>query len=336
MLETMSIAGLAYPCLILAGLYILVSYYQSYVTEKRFRKFAVDNGAELPRRPPYKLPWGLDMFYRVINAEKNGEDIFDDIILARMKNSKCWSVETTVPFGTKLINTAEPKNIQAMLATQFNDFELGSQREAQFKVVLGKSIFNVDGAAWAHARALFRPQFVRENINDLEETERATKLLIDVFPRGQDGWTDVVDLMPLFFNFTLDTATAFIFGKSVDSQLASSAGTTEVSEELVGFAEAFSTSQLWVSRRIRLQGLYWLCDGLGYRRELRRFGDLRVTLSSRHCRPEAIQKSRTKEEISTSVVAELAKATQSPVEMRDHLMGKATWHLPMSGFYSKL
>ncbi len=36
---------------------------------------------------------------------------------------------------------------------------------------------------------------------------------------AQNGWTSQVDLSPLFFRLTLDSATEFLFGDSVESQL---------------------------------------------------------------------------------------------------------------------
>jgi cytochrome P450 len=318
----MSVSGLAYAFLCLAAVYILVSYVRSYFSEKQFRKFAIANGAESPIQAKTKLPWSLDGMWRVLNSERNGEDLFDDIMVARFRAINGNTSEIKGPFGVKLISTAEPKNIQAMLATKFNDFELGSRRQAQFGVLLGNSIFNVDGPAWSHSRALFRPQFVRDNINDLDATERAAKILIDVIPQGQNGWTTSVDLMPLFFRFTLDTATAFIFGNTVDSQLAAASRAHNVANEHIEFADAFTTGQLWLSTRIKMQTLYWLCDGFQYRaavEKVRRFTNIiiRRTLEARDN-----ANSKNDGAGKYSVVEELAKSTQDPLEMRDQLIGK--------------
>lgn len=56
-----------------------------------------------------------------------------------------------------------------------------------------------------------RPNFTKNQIGDLELFERHTQNLIAAIPR--DG--ELVDLQPLFFDFTLDAATEFIFGESV-------------------------------------------------------------------------------------------------------------------------
>lgn len=51
-------------------------------------------------------------------------------------------------FATENIVTCEPRNIQAVLATQFNDFEIGEQRAGEFGPLLGHGIFTTDGKAW--------------------------------------------------------------------------------------------------------------------------------------------------------------------------------------------
>ena len=64
---------------------------------------------------------------------------------------------------------------------------------------------------------------------------------------------NTVDLQPLFFRFTLDTTTAFLFGESVYSLSASGRETK--------FEEAFNVAQEFIAKRFRLLDLYWLING---------------------------------------------------------------------------
>lgn len=50
--------------------------------------------------------------------------------------------------GTDVFVTVDPKNIQAILATQFDDFALGKTRRGNFWPMLGNGIFTADGRAW--------------------------------------------------------------------------------------------------------------------------------------------------------------------------------------------
>lgn len=72
-----------------------------------------------------------------------------------------------------------------------------------------------------------RPQFARERVSELDLEERHLQnLLVAIGSPGDDGWTPVLDLQPLFFRLTLDSATEFLFGESVDSQLVAMPGST--------------------------------------------------------------------------------------------------------------
>ena len=72
----------------------------------------------------------------------------------------------TVP----IIFTQDPENIKAVLATQFNDFALGT-RHAHFKPLLGDGIFTLDGDGWKNSRLLLRPQFAREQVAHVQTLE---------------------------------------------------------------------------------------------------------------------------------------------------------------------
>jgi hypothetical protein len=318
----MALTPTVYGFLALTLVFLVISYIKRWNVERKFQKWARDQGAEPAAQVQFKLPFGIDGTWRVINADRLGLDIFDDIIVFRMKQMGRHTLESAIQ-GDRVLNTADPRNIQTLLATNFNHFAIGERRRAQFGVLLGESIFNVDGPAWAHARALFRPQFSRDNINDLGETERATEILIDVIQRESDGWTKPVDMMPLFFRFTLDTSTAFIFGETVDSQLAASGQTPHGSGPVTGdhlkFAEAFSASNRWLASRTQLQRLYALSDGPKQRaaaRMVRNFANqfIQKALQSR-------TNLRKAEAEKYSVVEELAKATQDPIELRDQVLG---------------
>ena len=70
----------------------------------------------------------------------------------------------------------------------------------------------------------------------------------------------ILDLQPLFFRLTLDTTMAVLFGKTLDSLK------TKISGDEVFFARAFDQAQHELARRGRLGDLYWLLDGITFRR----------------------------------------------------------------------
>ncbi|KAJ4152841.1 hypothetical protein LMH87_009361 [Akanthomyces muscarius] len=140
----------------------------------------------------------------------------------------------------KIILTIEPENIKTVLSLRFSDFGIG-HRLAAFKPLLGEGIFDTDGDHWASSRALVRPSFTRDQLADLSSLECLFQDLVAVLPR--DGQT-VVDLQPLFFCYTLDSATEFLFGQS--------AGTLKTPPGQNIFAQAFQDAQRAIIARTTL------------------------------------------------------------------------------------
>lgn len=102
----------------------------------------------------------------------------------------------------------------------------------------------------------------------MEGTEQAFRELIDVIPIGTGGYGEV-DLLPLLSNFTLDTATGFLFGESVKSQLNGQAqeGVLSGPDQ---FRQDFEFTNKYLLNRIRLQSFYWIADGLQFRKAISR------------------------------------------------------------------
>ena len=97
-------------------------------------------------------------------------------------------------------------------------------------------------------QALVRPNFTRAQVADLNTFETHIKHLIAKIPR--DGST--VDLQRLFFQLTLDSATEFLFGESLNSL-----DSKEGSEQDI-FGKSFDLAQSRLGTRSRLGKLIWL------------------------------------------------------------------------------
>lgn len=102
-----------------------------------------------------------------------------------------------------------------------------------------------------HSRGLLRPQFWRQQYQDLTFLEEHVQNLLAHLPSDESS----VELQPLLFKFTLDSTTAFLFGHSTHSLRDEDAG------EGALFASAFDYAQATVAKRLRLLDLYWLVGG---------------------------------------------------------------------------
>ncbi|KAK7545388.1 cytochrome P450 71A23 [Phyllosticta citricarpa] len=202
---------------------------------------------------PTKWPLGIDMVLAGLRADR--EQRTPDFIVARfnaMGPRYTWRLRI---LGTENFITAEPKNVQAVLATQFGDFIMGAARRTNLKRVLGRSIFAVDGAAWHAAREVVRPIFSRENVSDLALLEQHFRLMLQCMPIDEkSGWTAPVNLAALFPSLTIDSSTELFLGKSTHSLLSKLRGR----EEENNFHGAFERVQQLLGIRMRLRSFYWL------------------------------------------------------------------------------
>ncbi|KAF2835780.1 cytochrome P450 52A12 [Patellaria atrata CBS 101060] len=228
--------------------------------------------------------------------------------------------------GQYLLQTTDPELIKAVLATQFKEFGLGEARIGNFKPLLGNGIFSADGAQWEHARTLLRPQFAREQVSDLELEEAHIQHLMRALPVNKDGWTNWVDIKSLFFRLTLDSATEFLFGESVKSQLAAlpgyKLGPVEPERDGELFAYAFDRSQQLIANGFRYADYYWL---FGHTKEFHAMNKICRDFIDYYVRL-ALQKRTTDEKTFDSgkrkyiFLEALAEHSQDPVEIRSQLL----------------
>ncbi|KAL9101839.1 MAG: hypothetical protein Q9163_002942 [Psora crenata] len=185
-------------------------------------------GHRAPRLPPY-LPFGLDLAYRCITHFQASKDLdFWAWVFSHCNRPHGSTAEFDVG-GRRFIFTVEPENIKAVLATQFADYGKGKPFHDDWKDFLGDGIFTTDGELWHNSRQLIRPQFVKQRVSDLEIFEKhAQTLMSHLGGKGEE-----VDISSLFYRYTLDAATDYLLGQSVDS----------LDNPQAEFAEAFAEVQ---------------------------------------------------------------------------------------------
>lgn len=144
------------------------------------------------------------------------------------KDSTNWTTEARI-FNQRIVFTADPENVKAILALQFSDYGKGEPFHEEWKDFLGDSIFTTDGPQWHASRQLIRPQFTRDRVSDLYCFESHMKTLFRAIDnggplQGEDqkvepgaGSGKVLDISELFFRYTLDVTTEFLLGKDTKS-----------------------------------------------------------------------------------------------------------------------
>ncbi|KAF8848456.1 cytochrome P450 [Acephala macrosclerotiorum] len=218
------------------------------------RAFAKRNGCKEPRcRVPLKDPFlAIDFVWKTLQNAKKHRYLDGTHERFQLYGSTFAAKHLHHP----TIHTTDPGNIRQILAVAFEDFKLSSFRVNAMVPLFGKGIFTTDGSLWGHSRAVLRPSFARYNMaSHLPFMESHFEQLMKAIPK--DGST--VDLQKLFFAFTMDTATEFLFGHSVHTlhamQLDGPSTTTAADITDAEFVESYTYSCLDIVHNIRLGAL---------------------------------------------------------------------------------
>ncbi|KAK5198854.1 hypothetical protein LTR99_007794 [Exophiala xenobiotica] len=247
--------------------------------------------------------------------------VFDDVSL-RM-NKTVYSYDTHI-LGDRVFFTCDPRNIQAILATQFIDFELGKIRIAAFAPLLGHGIFSADGKQWEHSRALLRPQFSRDQVKDLDLEEKHVQNLLRALPVEADGWTSTTDIQPLISRFTMDSSSEFLFGESTNIQLSAlSEEAAAKNAEDRAFVESFEACQDRMAKALLLNEFYSLMMTKKHRDDCRlchQYIDRFVhTALGRDRKQDPVPVESSKKE-KYVFLESLVNETRDPIEIRNQLL----------------
>lgn len=257
---------------------------------------------------------GFNRIKDILKKQKSGElpNYFYDLFAEAKRDT--LAIHTT---GTMRYCTKDPANIKAILATQFNDFTVG-QRLTQVGVLLGDGIFTLDGAGWKHSRAMLRPQFAREQVSHVKMLEPHVQ---QVIRRVKDTQGSKFDIQTLFFKLTVDSGTEFLFGDSCNSLQDDIVDISKLSgpKESGEFAEAFSTSQLYLVKRMNFQSLCFLVNNKEFRdcnKIISGFTNYYVNRAL-ELEPEDLEKQANGKYV---FLFELVKQTRDPKVLRDQCL----------------
>jgi cytochrome P450 len=283
---------------------VLKSVYLRIRHASRARQLGCGSVPAIPSKDPFL---GLDIFAEDVGAFKSNT-LFEHL---HRRHQKYGDTFTLADVGVSFIVTIEPKNVQAILATQFKEFSLPTDRHKAFFPLLGTGIFTSNGFAWEHSRALLRPNFVRQQVADLDTFETHVSRFLELIPA--DGKT-MVDWQDLFFRLTLDSATEFLFGESANSLLATAGEEND-------FAEAFNYAMTGLVDRYIMRELMFLHRDKKFYKSceiVHSFIDKYVNEAIEQARLDKADKTEYNKERYV-FLKELAKQSSDPLELRFQL-----------------
>ena len=213
--------------LLCAVVWSVAQAYKLITTRLRHSRLAKEHGCKPVRRRASRYPFGIDFLIKARREIK--EHRLLEASLEILTDPTYSTVEVDF-FSQHIITTVEAENVKTVLALNFKSYGLAELRNGLIPL-LGKGIFSTDGEAWQHSRDMLRPNFVRSQVADMTLLDEHIDQLICQIP----GDESTIDLQPLFLQFTLDVATAFLFGES--TRCLSSSGGTQSSKDFVAAFE---------------------------------------------------------------------------------------------------
>ncbi len=311
--------------LYLIGIFLIYRIIHSLLLARHNRITAQKLNCLPPAIYPNTLPLGIDQLLAALRAIRS--NTFPAYLLSRSQNFAPLTFSSTVLNVPRLF-TIDPGNIQALLATQFEDFDVGELRRRNALPFLGQGVFLQDGKGWERSRALIKPQFARAQISDLELEERHLQVLMSGLKAGSDGWTEALDMQPLLFNLTLDAATEFLLGKSANSQtffLKNKGMTTDGGKnvDVQAFGDAFDIGMAGLAKRSKFQPYPHLYIPKGWNKAIKTCHQYVDSVVDEHLRKrqenaeKGVEDDREKKYV---FLETLANVTQDPIELRSQIM----------------
>jgi len=132
-------------CISAMAIITLAYAFRSLVQAQRNRAFASMHGC---RPPQVVMPKSTDIWLSLKAIASR------TYLEAMTKRYAEWSTtyEASAKGFAKEIFTIDPENMKTILATNFEQWELGARRRLLLRDLIQNSIFVVDGKAWEHSR----------------------------------------------------------------------------------------------------------------------------------------------------------------------------------------
>ncbi|KAG0330377.1 hypothetical protein BGZ99_004747 [Dissophora globulifera] len=231
--------------------------------------------------PPSYLPLQLDTSLYYIFAVFGG---MNEMELIRDVAAMYGNTLNLRGFNQDFIIVLDPSSIQHILAKNQPNYEKGKgasalalslavtinaeRRGPEFQAIfhefLGSGIFNADGDTWKTQRQLARPHFQTSEFRDSALINRHVDLLIQAIDKHIANKPDTpLEIQSLFCRFTLDEASEFLFGETVNA----------LQNESNEFATAFNYAQSISAWRFRVPLWRYIIPTRRYKKEIKRLDD---------------------------------------------------------------
>ncbi|KAK4071821.1 hypothetical protein Purlil1_13298 [Purpureocillium lilacinum] len=196
----------------------------------------------------WKLPLGIDKLAKTLKAEEDRRLP----ILSLEDHERYGDTYGQYAGGLFTIVTRDSRNISSLLSKQFHKYGYGHLRKLCFGPLLGEGIFTEDGPEWRASRRLLSSMLSNPRcsaLHTLDSHFRDLQRRLVSHPKSPA----IIDLRPLFYDYTLDTATDLFLGNSTNLLRLP----TKVQNEGTRFSKAFNEAVRWLATRERFKMFAW-------------------------------------------------------------------------------
>lgn len=186
------------------------------------------------------------------NSERLHDWIFDNLRACGGTYQTCiWAVPFLAKKQGLVTVTCDPKNLEHILKTRFDNYPKGPKWQAVFHDLLGQGIFNSDGDTWRFQRKTAALEFTTRTLRQAMArwVSRAIKLRFCPILETAELNGEPVDLQDLLLRLTFDNICGLAFGQ--DPQ------TCALGLEENGFASAFDRATEATLQRYILPEAIW-------------------------------------------------------------------------------
>jgi len=192
----------------------------------------------------WRLPFGVDKLARVIEAKRRRKLP----VLSLEDHERYGDTYGQYAGGLFTIVTRDSRIISSLLLGQPHNFGHGRLRKLCFGPLLGEGVFTEDGAEWRASRRLLASVLRQPRCSALRALEPHVQSLLRSIASDCDA-SSCINLRPLFYDYTLDTATDLLLGDSTNL-LSSTSETDSVGRR---FSHAFTKAMRWIAMRERFK-----------------------------------------------------------------------------------
>ncbi|KAJ2993107.1 hypothetical protein NUW58_g1945 [Xylaria curta] len=200
----------------------------------------------------WKLPFGIDKLQKSLEAEK-GRRL---PLLSLEDHERYGDTYGQYAGGLFTVLTRDSRNIASLLSEQSSKFDYGNLRQICFGCLLGEGIFTENGEDWKRSRRLLASELHKPKFPSFHTIESHFQDMLRTFSSAAEAPSHI-GVRPIFYSYTLDTATDLLLGVSTNLL----ASPSSVNKEGKRFSLAFNKALRWLATRERFKMFAWLVTG---------------------------------------------------------------------------